>query len=74
MADKDDVTPSAAKDPKDWVTGDEAATGPQKSYLDTLAQQAQETVEPNELTKAEASQKIEDLQAKTAEVRQSPRP
>ncbi|MDX6327617.1 MAG: hypothetical protein QOK15_3971, partial [Nocardioidaceae bacterium] len=29
---------SAAKDPSDWVTGDEPATGPQRSYLETLAQ------------------------------------
>ncbi|HEY0126968.1 MAG TPA: DUF3072 domain-containing protein, partial [Blastococcus sp.] len=28
--------PTAEKDPADWVTGDEPATGAQKSYLETL--------------------------------------
>ncbi len=64
MADRDDVTSSAEKDPSDWVTGGEPATGPQESYLHTLAQQAHTEV-PDDLTKAEASQKIEELQAET---------
>ena len=48
------------KDPSDWVTGDEPATGAQKSYLETLTRGTDEDV-PEELTKAEASQKIDDL-------------
>jgi hypothetical protein len=56
--------PTAAKDPADWVTGDEPMTGPQESYLDTLGREAGERV-PEDLTKAEASKKIEELQAKT---------
>ncbi|GAB2616301.1 DUF3072 domain-containing protein [Paractinoplanes abujensis] len=52
------------KDPSDWTTGDEPATGPQESYLHTLANEAQEEV-PDGLTKAEASEKIEELQEKT---------
>lgn len=52
--------PTAEKDPADWVTGDEPATGAQKSYLETLARQSDEDV-PEELTKAEASQKIDEL-------------
>ena len=56
---------SAEKDPSDWVTGDEPATGPQESYLSTLAQQAGEPVEVADLTKAEASQKIEELKETT---------
>jgi Protein of unknown function (DUF3072) len=56
--------PTAAKDPVDWVTGDEPMTGPQESYLDTLGREAGERV-PEDLTKAEASKKIEELQAKT---------
>ncbi|MBL7261930.1 DUF3072 domain-containing protein [Paractinoplanes lichenicola] len=52
------------KDPSDWTTGDEPATGPQESYLHTLANEAQEDV-PDGLTKAEASEKIEELQEKT---------
>ncbi len=51
---------SAEKDPSDWVTGDEPATGPQKSYLETLSRQTDEEV-PEGLTKAEASQKIDEL-------------
>jgi len=58
-------TPSADKPTDDWVTGEEAITGPQKSYLKTLLQEAgrQESVE--QLTKAEASDMIEKLQAET---------
>ena len=37
MTDKNSVTPPAAKDPSDWVTGDEPATGAQLSYVQTLA-------------------------------------
>src|SRR4051812_21472576 len=48
------------KDPKDWVTGDEPATGAQRSYLKTLAQETGEQV-PEDLTKAEASEKIDEL-------------
>lgn len=52
------------KDPQDWTTGDEPMTGPQESYLHTLAQEAGEEV-PDELTKLEASQLIDRLQEKT---------
>jgi Protein of unknown function (DUF3072) len=52
------------KDPKDWVTGDEPMTGPQASYLKTLSQEAGEEFD-KELSKAEASKRIEELQAKT---------
>jgi hypothetical protein len=65
MVDKDAVSSNPEKDPHDWVTGEERATGPQESYLSTLAQQAGEHVEPGELTKAEASMKIEELKEQT---------
>ena len=52
------------KDPADWVTGDEPPTGPQRSYLETLAREAGEEV-PDTLTKAQASELIERLQEKT---------
>jgi hypothetical protein len=55
---------NTAKDPQDWVTGDEPATGAQRSYLQTLAEEADATV-PADLTKAEASERIEALQAET---------
>ena len=52
------------KDPQDWITGEEPMTGPQRSYLQTLAQEAGEDV-PKALTKAEASQLIDRLQQQT---------
>jgi hypothetical protein len=65
--------PSAVKDPSEWKTGDEPMTGPQKSYLGTLAQEAGEPVE-QDLTKAEASEKIEELQDKTGRGQGTRRP
>jgi hypothetical protein len=55
---------SPEKDPSDWATGDEPPTGPQLSYLQTLAREAGEEV-PAELTKAEASKLIDRLQEVT---------
>ena len=52
------------KDPDQWTTGDEPMTGAQRSYLHTLAEEAGVEVE-DELTKAEASKKIDELQEKT---------
>jgi hypothetical protein len=60
----DQVEPNPEKDPSDWTTGDEPMTGPQKSYLQTLAQEAGEKV-PEGLTKAEASARIDELQQAT---------
>ncbi len=56
---------NAVKDTSDWVTGDEPVTGPQESYLSTLAQQAGEQVDVEHLTKAEASDKINELKEQT---------
>jgi Protein of unknown function (DUF3072) len=53
-----------AKDPDDWVTGDETMTGAQASYLKTLCEEAGEEFDPD-LTKAAASKRIEELQAET---------
>ena len=61
---QDNPDSNAVKDPENWVTGDEAMTGAQKSYLTTLAEEAGEEV-PADLTKAEASEHIERLQEKT---------
>ena len=60
----DDPPGNAAKDPDQWVTGDEPMTGAQASYLQTLAEEADEQVEAD-LTKADASKKIDELQDKT---------
>ena len=55
---------NAEKDPEDWVTGDEPMTGAQASYLQTLSEEAGQEV-PHDLTKAEASKKIDELQEQT---------
>lgn len=55
---------SPVKPPEDWTTGDEPMTGAQSSYLHTLATEAGETVE-QDLTKAEASRRIDEMQEKT---------
>lgn len=54
----------AEKPVEQWATGDEPATGPQLSYLSTLAREAGEEV-PDGITKGEASQLIEELQQKS---------
>jgi hypothetical protein len=68
-----DKNSNRIKDPDDWVTGDEEMTGAQASYLETLAEEAHEPVDPD-LTKAEASKEIDKLQAKTGRGRTSSRP
>jgi len=55
---------NTVKDPDEWTTGDEPMTGAQKSYLKTLSDEAKEDFDEN-LTKAEASKRIEELQQKT---------
>lgn len=64
----DDITQApnetAEKDTSQWVTGDEPMTGPQRSYLQTLAQEAGREV-PDEVTKAQASDLIDELQQQT---------
>ena len=62
MSESPSADQTLEKDPSDWVTGDEPATGAQKSYLETLARGTDEDV-PEDLTKAEASQKIDDLKS-----------
>jgi hypothetical protein len=52
------------KEPDEWTTGDEPMTGPQRSYLHTLAQEAGKEI-PENLTKAEASKLIDQLQQET---------
>jgi hypothetical protein len=63
----DEPTPAMEnpkKDPKEWTTGEEPMTGPQRSYLQTLCREAGVDFD-DKLTKAEASKKIEELQQKT---------
>ena len=56
--------PNPVKHPDEWTTGDEPMTGAQESYLHTLATEAGESVD-DDLSKAEASKRIEELQEKT---------
>jgi DUF3072 family protein len=58
-------TGTAQKDPANWTTGDEPMTGPQKSYLETLSQQAGREAPPEDLSKADASRLIDELQEVT---------
>jgi hypothetical protein len=55
---------NAVKNPDDWTTGGEQMTGAQASYLKTLSEQAGEEFDPN-LSKAEASKRIDELRART---------
>ena len=61
---KNENTSNMIKDPDDWKTGDEEMKGAQRSYLQTLADEAGEEVDLN-LTKAEAAKLIDKLQQKT---------
>jgi len=60
-----DPPSNTAKDPDDWVSGDDPMTGAQASYLKTLAEEAHEpeAFSPR-LTKTEASKRIDLLKAK----------
>jgi hypothetical protein len=58
------VTEDASKPTEEWVTGDEPMTGPQHSYLQTLAREAHRDL-PENLTKAQASELIDELQGVT---------
>jgi len=61
-----DQSQNPVKDPEDWTTGDEPMTGPQSSYLQTLLQQAgREDDFDSNLTKAQASELIDQLQQET---------
>ena len=68
-ASPDEADPTAVKNPDDWTTGDEPATGPQLSYLKTLSHDAGADFDESEnLTKSEASRRIDALRAKSPRV------
>ena len=58
------IPSNTVKNPDDWATGDETMTGAQASYLKTLCDEAGEPFDEN-LTKADASKRIDELQQKT---------
>jgi hypothetical protein len=58
------------KDPDEWVSGDEPMTGAQASYLKTLSEECDEAdAFASDLTKSEASKRIDALKAKRRPVR-----
>jgi len=63
-APKNEAPGNADKPVNDWITGDEPMTGAQASYLKTLCEEAGVEFEP-ELSKTEASERIDALQQKT---------
>jgi hypothetical protein len=57
---------NAEKPVDEWTTGDEPMTGAQASYLKTLSEEAhQPDAYDADLTKADASKRIDALQAET---------
>ena len=60
----DDPGSNTQKDPDNWVSGDDPMTGAQASYLTTLSEEAGESPPEADLSKAEASKRIDALKAK----------
>jgi hypothetical protein len=58
---------NTVKNPDEWKTGDEPMTGAQRSYLKTLSDEAKAPFEEN-LTKAEASKRIDELRQQSDRV------
>jgi hypothetical protein len=52
------------KDPANWVSGGDPMTGAQASYLTTLSEEAHVDAPEPDLTKAEASKRIDELKTK----------
>jgi len=63
---KSEAAGNAKKDPDEWLSGDDPMTGAQASYLKTPCEQAAtpELFDEN-LTKAEASKRIDQMRKKT---------
>lgn len=57
----DDDSDDLQRDLDSWDTGDEPMTSAQRLYLETLTGQAGEPSPPENLTKAEATRRIEEL-------------
>ena len=63
------MTDQVQRDPEDWKTGDEPRTAAQASYLRTLSEEAGEPFEDG-LTKAQASERIDALRARSPRLSQ----
>jgi hypothetical protein len=55
------------RDPDEWKTGDEPMTAAQRSYLETLCRDLGQGFDEN-LTKAEASKRIDELRERSPRV------
>jgi len=60
----DPAQPALQRAPEEWKTGDEPMTDAQRSYLETLCRDTGEEFDDT-LTKAEASKRIDELQARS---------
>ena len=58
------MTDNTQKSPKDWISGDDPMTGAQESYIKTLSEQTHKPGPEEELTKAEASELIDEMRRK----------
>ena len=58
------------RDPDEWKTGDEPMTAAQRSYLETLCHDTGEPFD-QELTKAEASKRIDELRDRSPRLKES---
>ncbi len=59
------LSSNTEKEPDDWVSGDDPMTGAQASYLTTLSEESGEPdAFASDLTKAEASKRIDALKSK----------
>ena len=63
----DTAQPALQRDPDEWKTGDEPMTAAQRSYLETLCHDTGENFDEN-LTKAEASKRIDELRARSPRI------
>jgi hypothetical protein len=54
---------NAEKDPSNWVSGGDPMTGAQASYLTTLSEEAGEEPPADDLSKADASKRIDALKS-----------
>lgn len=63
-ASKQSASSNTVKDPDDWTTGEEPMTGAQASYLKTLSEETHQPFDGDDLTKAEASKRIDALRGK----------
>lgn len=61
MSEKPPADTNTIKDPSTWASGDDPMTGAQASYLKTLSDEAHEPAPADDISKAEASQRITEL-------------